>query len=125
MQEIHRCYKLYLQCFSEFGGEGTFWFVFTITPSSGPAICAVMLNSATWGAIPCMGPSAGSGVGCGLSFALGRLRGVSPKQFVLKRRTIEAANDCLHLVCRGRFHERESFGLLGFVVADYFCRIRY
>ncbi len=62
---------------------------------------------------------------CWCTFALGRLRGVGPEQFIFQRRTVEAANDRLHFVRRGRFYERESFGFLRLVVADNLNRIRY
>ena len=58
------------------------------------------------------------------TFALGRLRGVGPEQFVFQRRTIETADNRLHFVLRGRFYERESFGFLRFVVTDDLNRIR-
>jgi len=62
---------------------------------------------------------------CCSSFALGRLRGVGPEQFVFQWRTIEPANNRLHFVLRGRFNERESFRFLRLVVADHLNRIRY
>ena len=62
-------------------------------------------------------------LGCS-SLALGRLRGVRPEQFIFQRRTIEAANDRLHFVLRGRFNERESFRFLRLVVTDDLNRIR-
>jgi len=58
------------------------------------------------------------------TLALGRLCGICPEQLIFQRRTIETANNRLHFVLRGRFYERESFGFLRLVIADYFDRIR-
>ena len=57
--------------------------------------------------------------------AFGRLRRVGPKDFVLKRCSVETANDRLHFVRCGSFHEREAFRLLRFMIPDDLNRIRY
>jgi hypothetical protein len=59
-----------------------------------------------------------------LDSAFRRLRRVGSEDFVLERGSVEAANDRLHLVSRGRLDKRESLGFLRFVIPDYFNRVR-
>ena len=57
-----------------------------------------------------------------LGRAFGGLGGIRAKDFILERGTVEAANDRLHFIRCGCFHESEALGLLGFVVPDYLNR---
>ena len=59
-----------------------------------------------------------------LPFRLWRLRRVGAKQAVFEWRTIEAADDRVHLFAVRGFDKRESLGFLRFVVADDLNRIR-
>jgi hypothetical protein len=59
-----------------------------------------------------------SAAGC--IFALRGLRRVGSQHAIFKRRSIEAADDRLHLFVGGCFDESEAFGFLRFVVTDHF-----
>lgn len=98
-----------LQCFRQFRAESGLRSLF-FAAALAPVITAVALRS----------PIRRSGF-----FALGRLCRVGPQQPVFQRCAIEAANDRLHLVCRGSFYKCEALGLLRFVIADDFDRIGY
>ncbi len=59
-----------------------------------------------------------------LALRLRRLRRIGAKQAILQRRTVEPADDRIHLLGIWRFDEREALGLLRFGVADHLNRVR-
>jgi len=52
-----------------------------------------------------------------------RLSGIGAQQSALQRRTIEPADDGLHLLLVGSVDEGEAFGFLGLRIADDLDRV--
>src|SRR5216683_4805260 len=59
------------------------------------------------------------------NLAFGGLCRIGAKKLAFERRAVKTPNDGLHLLRRGGFHEREAFGLLRLVIANYLDGIRY
>lgn len=57
-------------------------------------------------------------------YALRGLRRIGSQDFVLKRGSVETANNRLHFVRCGCFHKRKAFRLLRFMIPDDLNRIR-
>ncbi len=112
-----------LQYFRQFGGKGATRRLLFIPPASA-AIRPLLLLLQQRSAVR-RGCGSGRLRSTRIRLSLGRLGRVGSQEAVFQRCPVEPANNGLHFVGRGRFHEGEALGFLSFVVSDHFNGIGY
>src|SRR5262249_54864607 len=113
-----------LEGFGEFFGEGAVRTAVAGLFAAGRLVAAAARGTLFVSGVLLRSVARRWAAGSSLALRLRRLRWIRTKQTIFERRTIEAADDRIHLFGVRRFDERESLRLLRFRIADHFNRVR-